>query len=329
MLGIDTTMFKFGELTEYVNRKPFVPGAAGVLFQGNTEGILTSTALIDQSDGVLEIVTDRARGTAAQQATAPGRQAPVALITRHLPLERTIKASDFQGVRMLGSDNELEVLETVRNKYLDQMLASQAITLEQQRVDAIKGRLTNSATGPIDLYAAFGKTRIEVEMELDNAKSPRDRVIDFIEASEDELGAMAVDGYDVLCGSAFFRSLIEHKEIKEAYARWQEGAALRGDMRAGFTYGGANFIAYRGKVGSTALIDPNEAYACPRADIFATRFAPGDFVEAANAMGLPAYSKAEEQEFGRGIKLLVESNPISFVTRPKAVIKLHRQKKPA
>ena len=330
MLNLDTTMFEFGELTSYVNRQPFKPGLAGTLFQNNTSGISVTTALIDQQDGVLEIVNDVARGSAPQQATAPSRQAPVALVAKHMPLERVINASDFQGVRVLGSDNELETLESVRNRYLDQMLAAHAITLEQQRVDAIKGTLTNSATGPVDLYAKFGKSRIEVEMELDTAGViARDRVIDFVEAAEEELGALSVDGYDVICGTQFFRSLVEHKSVKESFARWQEGAALRGDMRSGFSFAGANFVAYRGSIGGQKIIGDHEAYVCPRADIYNTRFSPADMVEAANTIGLPSYSKAEEMPYGRGIKLLVESNPISWVSRPQAIIKLHRHKAPA
>ena len=30
-------------------------------------------------------------------------------------------------------------------------------------------------------------------------------------------------------------------KVKEAYERWQEGAALRDDMRSGFTFGGITF----------------------------------------------------------------------------------------
>lgn len=317
----DTNLFEMSELTAYVNKTPFVPGAAGALFT-DVEGIATTTAVIDQRNGVVELITDRARGSAAQVAGNEGRGA-VAIVTKHFPLEKTIAPSDFQNIRVFGSDNELETLETIRNRRLDDMLKSHALTLEHQRIEAIRGVLTNSASGPIDLYAAFGESQSTVGMALGTAGTKvRDKVLDAIEASEEAMGAEFVSGYTVLCGKSFFRSFVEHQAVKAAYELWQNGAALRDDVRSGFSFAGANFVAYRGKVDGVSLIEDDAAYLCPIADIYKTRFAPGNFIETANTLGLPAYAKAEIADFGRGITLLTESNPISFVSRPGAIVKL-------
>ena len=91
-----------------------------------------------------------------------------------------------------------------------------------------------------------------------------------------------------------------------------------------FVFAGVEFVSYRGKVNGAPLIADDEGFLCPKADIYKTVFAPGSFIETANTIGLPQYAKAHMDDYGRGIKMLVESNPVSFVTRPASVIKLHK-----
>jgi hypothetical protein len=44
-----------------------------------------------------------------------------------------------------------------------------------------------------------------------------------------------------LVSPEFFDALTGHAKVKEAYERWEDGAALRNDMRAGFTFAGITF----------------------------------------------------------------------------------------
>lgn len=328
MLNLDSNnLFEMSELTAYVNNQPFIPGRAGQLF--SSTGIATTTAVLDMRDGAIGLITDTARGGNSNKQGNEGRN-NIAIVTKHFPLEKTIAPSDFQNIRVFGSNNELDTLETVRNRYLDDMIKSHALTLEHQRVEAVKGLITNSASGQIDLYAEFGVPQEFVEMALGSGSTKvRNKVMDAIEMSEDAMGAELVDGYVVMCGKNFFRDFVEHANVKTAYERYQDGAALRDDVRASFVFAGAEFVSYRGKVGTTPFIADDEAFLMPKADIFRTVFAPGNFIETANTIGLPAYAKAEEADFGRGITLLTESNPISYVTRPGAVVKLHRNTAPA
>ncbi len=50
-----------------------------------------------------------------------------------------------------------------------------------------------------------------------------------------------------LVSPEFFDALTSHQKVKEAYERWQEGAALRDDMRSEFTFCGITFEEYRGQ----------------------------------------------------------------------------------
>lgn len=323
MINLDSgDLFEMSALTGYVNNVPYIPSAAGALF--SSTGIATTTAVLDARDGSVELIADRARAAAPAQQGLEGRQS-VAVVTKHFALEKTISAEEFQNIRVFGSDSQLDTIETVRNRYLDDMVKAHQLTLEHQRVDAIKGMLTNSATGDIDLHTAFGAMPEEVEFNLStNSTKVRNRVMDAVEASEDAMGADMVSGYVAFVGKEFFRSLVEHSNVKSAYERWQDGAALRDDMRMSFVFAGVEFVSYRGKVNGAPLIADDEGFLCPKADIYKTVFAPGSFIETANTIGLPQYAKAHMDDYGRGIKMLVESNPVSFVTRPASVIKLHK-----
>jgi hypothetical protein len=55
--------------------------------------------------------------------------------------------------------------------------------------------------------------------------------------------------------------------------------------------------------------------------LFKTHYAPADFIEAVNTVGLPAYAKQERMEMDRGIKIHAQSNPLCMCHRPAALIK--------
>ena len=58
------------------------------------------------------------------------------------------------------------------------------------------------------------------------------------------------------------------------------------------------------------------------ADLFITRFAPADYMETANTLGLPKYAKQEALRMNRGLEIEAQSNPLNLCTRPGAIIKI-------
>ncbi|MGR6863203.1 major capsid protein [Aliivibrio salmonicida] len=53
-----------------------------------------------------------------------------------------------------------------------------------------------------------------------------------------------------------------------------------------------------------------------------TRFAPADYSETVNTLGVPHYAQAEPKRMNRGFDLECQSNPVSIVTVPLAVRRL-------
>jgi hypothetical protein len=56
------------------------------------------------------------------------------------------------------------------------------------------------------------------------------------------------------------------------------------------------------------------------ADIYRTKYAPADYNETVNTMGRKLYAKQAPMEFDKGIKLEVQTNTMSWCTRPKALV---------
>ena len=75
---------------------------------------------------------------------------------------------------------------------------------------------------------------------------------------------------------------------------------------------------------SIDFIDTNSAYLVPEgvAELFIARFAPADYVETVNTLGLPYYAKQEAMRMGKGIDIETQSNPITLCTMPRACVKL-------
>lgn len=71
-------------------------------------------------------------------------------------------------------------------------------------------------------------------------------------------------------------------------------------------------------------IPDNEAYAVPQGvtDLFISRFAPANYWETVNTIGVPYYAKIEPLEMNKGVNIEAQSNPLNLCTRPAAVIKL-------
>jgi hypothetical protein len=132
-----------------------------------------------------------------------------------------------------------------------------------------------------------------------------------------------------LVSPEFFDALNSHAKVKEAYERWEDGAALRNDMRAGFTFAGITFEEYSGQATDPTgtvrrFIAAGEAHCFPLGtlDTFATYFAPADFNETVNTLGKPMYAKQEPRRFDRGTDLHTQSNPLPMCHRPAVLVKL-------
>ena len=335
-------------LTDAVNKMPFVPGRAGSLGIFEEFGVPTTTIMIEEHDGTLTMIPTTERGAPATPNKTDKRTAR-SLAIPHLATEDNILPNQVQDIREFGQEQTLQSVQSVVNQRLREMTTKLDATLEHLRIGALKGTILDSdgSTVILNLFTAFGVTQItEKDFTFDTAAEGDVKTLihQIIRETEDELGATVYDHIHSFCSSAFFDDLVAHVEVREAYKRWaatnaeilagagstgvggasgQMGDFLRmGLSRRGFPYAGIMFEEYRGSIGGVDFIPDDKAIFFPVGvgGLYRNPFAPADFVEAVNTLGLPRYAKqALDAEFQRFVKLHLQSNPLPYCTRPRAL----------
>lgn len=314
--------FSLQSLTAAINNLPYQPMRLGELGLFEEAGISTLDAVIEEDNGILQLVDVAPRGgpgkviTGSKRKTYPFR-AP------HLPESASILADEVQGVRAFGTENGAETVQMRVNERLAQMRRNIDYTIEAHRMAAVQGSFYDVNGTLQSLYTVFGVSQTTVTMTLSSATTKvRQICLDILEAVEAGLGGVPFTTPRAFCSSGFWRDFIEHDAVKAAYDRWQDGAALRQDPRAAFEYGGILWERYRGN--SQVTVPANEAIVVPDGvpGLFITRFAPADYNETVNTIGLPYYARSEPKKMNKGWDLEAQSNPINICTRPASLIRV-------
>ena len=322
--------FSMTQLTQAINLLPNLYGRCESLNLFPTKSVRHRSIAIEERNGVLSLLstqTPGAPGTVGERAKRKLRTFSIP----HIPHDDVVLPEEVQGIRSFGSENELESLASVITDHLQSMRNKHAITLEYLRMGALKGVILDAdGSELLNLYDAFEIKPKVVNFGLSTATTDvKKKCLEVVRHIEDNLRGEFMTTVHALVSPEFFDSLTSHAKVKEAYERFEEGAALRNDMRSGFTFGGITFEEYRGQASDAdgnvrRFIDENAGHCFPMgtAETFATYFAPADFNETVNTLGLPLYAKQEPRRFDRGTDLHTQSNPLPMCHRPGVLVKL-------
>jgi hypothetical protein len=318
--------FSVSSLTTAINEQEYLPGRISSLGIFEEEGVTTLTVQVEKDGDTLALVPAGERGTSGLVVGGSKRQL-IPFNTVHLPQRFTIKADEIQGIRAFGSQSELQAVQDVVNKRLAKVKRQLDITHEFQRMGAIKGQVLDAdgTTVLLDIFKRFGVQRQTLSMELGNKDIlVQVKCVEALDMQEDALGNVTTSGSIAFCGKTFWSKLIGHPSVVETYKGTLQAAALRGDGRESFEFGGITWERYRGKVAGVPFIGDDEAQLVPEGvpDLFKSAFAPADYMETVNTLGIPYYSKIEPMPFGKGVAGEAQSNPLHLCTRPRAVIRL-------
>lgn len=316
--------FTVANLLGVINEEHRIPGqiAAAGLF--SEEGSTTVTQQIEKSGNTLQLVPAAPRGSPALVVTGPKR-ALLPFNAVHLPQTFQILADEIQGIRAFGSRTELQGVQAVVAARIQKARDQLDLTHEYQRIGAIKGLIVDAdgQTPLLDIYQAFGLDRPDaVSLGLDDPDSDIGAILaDVLDEQEDALGTTTSSGARGYAGKTFWAKLIAHKNVRETYLNTQQAAELRGDRRVAFEFGGVMWERYRGQLGGQHFVHPDDAYIVPEdaPGLFISVFAPADYMETVNTLGLPYYSKLEPMPFNKGVAGEAQSNPLHLCTKPLAV----------
>src|SRR5690606_38073440 len=275
-------------------------------------------------EGVLTIVDPTPRGGPGTTVAKEKRTAR-SLVIPHYQIDDAVYADEVQGVRAFGSETEVETVQGLVNRRQMQHVQWRLDpTLEYQRIGAVKGIILNGDGSTLyNLFTEFGVSQpSEVDFDLD-AASPasgvlREKCAKVFRTISDNLGGVPFVGLHAFCGDAFFDDLLGHPEVVESY----KGTPMAQVLREGYVYpnglkvygafefGGIVWENYRGKIGNSAIVDTDKCHIFPIGvpGLFVTRFAPADYVETVNTIGLPRYSRQYMMPNGKGVYIDVQMN---------------------
>lgn len=322
--------FSVVSMTAAINKRKYRPGQISGTGAFAEDGVTNTTVFVEQRDGKLALVEPSARGGPGETTSAEGRVA-VPFAVPHYERNDSVLADEVQNVRAFGEETDMETIEARVQDKLARHGQDLTMTLEHQRVGAIKGIVTTKSGAVLEnLYTRFGiATPSPVSMELDVESTNVGDLFDGVRYSiEDSLDA-PYDGLHVFTGRQFHRAMWNHKSVKESLLNYEGAMQLRQGTPDRFEFGGAVFERYRtGGAATTdlgsAYIADDEARVIPLGvpDLFMTRFAPADYEETVNTVGLPLYARQYAMPNGKGRHLEAQMNTISICTRPEVLRKL-------
>lgn len=323
--------FSVQSLTARVNKIPYVPKQIGASGLFTEEGVTTTQLMVEERDGQLTLIEPTARGGPGETTDNDKRKVR-SFVVPHYQRDDAVNADEVQNVRAFGTESDVETVENLIDQKMAKHIRSLDATLEHQRVGAVKGLLTTRSGATLyNLYNEFGITEpAAINFALDQATtSVRQICFDVIEDIESSLDGETYDYIHSWVGRDYWKALIEHKSVKETYLNTVQAAELRGDPHVyRFEFGGIVWERYRTGTRAAAsagapFIGNDEARFVPMGvpELFITRFAPADYMDTVNSIGLPRYAKQYLAPNGKRVNLEVQSNPISLCTQPGALRK--------
>lgn len=322
--------FAYTALTDAINKMPYVPGKVGAMGIFEEMGVPTTSIEVEEYQGSLSLIPTTPRGGPGIQNKHNKRVMRNFKIP-HLQLEDAILADEVQNVRVFGSTDLTQGAQAVLDIRAREMNGKHDATLEYSRMGALKGIIydADGSTVIYNLFTEFGVTQQVQDFTFGTAANTILRSSMGVKGMiEDELGAGVYEQVIALVDPIFFANLISRADILAAY-QFQQGNGsniLRTDLRYdGVLFGGILYIQYRGNVGGVPFLPANSGIAFPigAVDLYKTYFAPADWMETANTLGLPRYAKQYPNWNGKSIIYETQSNPLSLCKRPRVLIRLY------
>lgn len=328
--------FTARHLTETINEIPNQYGYIEELGWAPGEGVATTAIEIAKVGDAIRVLPNVERGGPSSTKGAPAEDA-IFIKIPSFPQTHTITPADVQDwVQKANRQYKPKTMEQSLAERLESLRWDHDLTLEYQRIGAIKGKLLDgSGQELIDLHDAFGVVQKVVDFELDVAGTEVtekvDEVLSFIRAN---LLGEVMTGVDILVDKAFFNALVKHPNVEKFYLGYVNAMMIANPTyqpKYGriFDFHGVTFREYDASVTlydgtSVPLIAAGEGHAVPvgTRDAFRTYFGPPNDIRYVNSEGMEIFMSQEFLKHGAGVELKSESCPLAVYRRPILCVKV-------
>lgn len=334
-----TNVFETVDLTSAVRNIPIQYGTFNQMGIFDEESVAADTVMFEETTQDGALIVDRVRGE-KNLTSKEGTRKLHTFAVPHFPLDDHISPKDLVAKSAYDNFDVEEQLAKVRERKLFRMRQNHDWTLNKARAQALFLGTAYAPSGTVvqDWNAEFGVTRSQVDLLLGTpgteVLSKLELIIQFV---HDGMGGDGVfSGIVVPLDSTLFNKLIIHPSVKAAYSnaqamnsgndpirsRLSNGGTVMQNGRE-FYFGGITFREVRDSYNGSALVPAGEGVAVPvGSDRFKTYFAPAERFGLVNTAGEKMYAFETAAANGTKIDIETESNHISALLRPKAVVRV-------
>ncbi|MBI2718134.1 MAG: major capsid protein [Rhizobiales bacterium] len=328
----DASGYTLAEMTQAINILPNVYTRLGEMGLFRFEGVTQRSVIIEQAEGVLNLLPTVPLGgpaTVANRDTRSMRSFTVPWI----PHDDVITPQDIQGVRGFAVADAADPLATTMERKLTRMRVKHAQTREYMEVNALRGIVKDGAGVTLyNYFTEFGLAQLQVDFTLGTAATNvQGKVRDVLRKVETELKGETMTGVLALVSPEYFDKLISHVKVEEAYKYYSSTGAqpLREDTRRRFPFAGIIFEEYNATVtlatGATETLIPageGIAFALGTLDTFVTYGAPANLIKTVNTVGLPIYARQIARPDGSAIEVKTEASVLPVNKRPRMAVRI-------
>lgn len=332
--------FDVVDLTSAVRNIPIQWGTFNQMGIFSEEPVASDSVMFEESTQDGALIVDRVRGE-KNLVNKDGTRKLHTFAVPHFPLDDHISPKDLAAKSAYDNFNEVEQLDAVRQRKLIRMRQNHDWTLNKARAQALFLGTAYAPSGTVvqNWQTEFNVSREAVDFVLGTSTTEvLEKINDVITYVQNGMGGNGVfSGIVVPCDTAFFDKVTKHPSVKAAYTYAQNLAAgtdpLRGRLAANgsplpmgreFYFGGVTFREVRDAYNGTKIVTASEGVAVPTgSDMFRTYFAPAERFGLVNTMGEKMYAFEQAESNGTKICIETESNHISALLRPQAVVRCY------
>jgi hypothetical protein len=330
-------LFGVTELTNWVDKRKYVPRFLSQLIPFEEKGIMTSDLLIEERQQTLNLLPFVARGGNPTRRDRDARTMRKLTIPAH-KAERLVLADELLSVRAPGELRKWGYREII-NDYLATMLDEMQATKEVHIANLLQGLVKDPVSGAtyINYFTEYGVSQeAEIDFDLDNATPAQGaltlKINTMRRTMRDNAEDLDTSGVIGLCSAGFWDLLVVHKEVTESYKFDAQSDFLRQQISEGsFKWRGVTWIEYSRSAAGTALVPADKVLLFPissATELYKRRFAPPDFFSedlSNEVVGRelyvppltvdPMHPNAPEW-----VKVELRSFPLNYIVRPKVLM---------
>jgi hypothetical protein len=231
----DAGGYSLAEMTQALNILPNLYTRLGQMGLFRFEGVTQRSVVIEQAEGILNLLPAVPLGAPATVANRDARSMR-SFTVPWMPHDDVITPQDIQGVRGFGVADAADPLATVMERKLTRMRIKHAQTREYMEINALRGIVKDGAgTTLYNYFTEFGLAQQSVDFVLGTAgTNVQAKVRDAMRKVETELKGEAMTGVLALVSPEFFDKLIGHAKVEDAYKYYSTtGQQPSGRIRVG------------------------------------------------------------------------------------------------